>query len=78
MTIYFKLVVFPDITHTTANNGRKSVILNLLELIFFRAYPSLNLYILFHNSLATCHGFPDITHIKVNNGCKSAISNFID
>ena len=31
-TIYFKLVMFPDITHIKVNNGRMLAILNLIKL----------------------------------------------
>ena len=32
MIIYFKLLMFPDITHIKVNDARKSAILNSIEL----------------------------------------------
>ena len=58
---------FPDITHNNVNNGLKSAILNLIKSQFFRAYPYLQLHILFY-SLAIWQGLPDIRHIEVNYG----------
>ena len=57
------------ITDIKVNYGRKSAILNLIKLIFFRAHPSLKPNILFYSDdLAVWHGFQDITHrpIKIN------------
>ena len=31
MTIYFKLVMFPDVMHIKVNNGHNSAILNLFK-----------------------------------------------
>ena len=62
-----------------ANNGDKSAILNLMQLTFFRAYPSLKTHILYDgNDLAIWHGLPYISHIKVINGRRSAILNLIE
>ena len=60
----------PDIRCIKVNNGRKSAILNLIELNFFRSFPHIKHHILFYsvNGLATCHGLPDIRYIKVNYG----------
>ena len=41
---------FPDITHIEVNNGRKLVILSLIELKFLRVYLFLKQYILFHGN----------------------------
>ena len=60
---------FSNITHIKINNILKPAILNLIELTFFRPYPSLKLHILFYsNGLAIWKGFPDtcIRHIKVD------------
>ena len=59
---------FPDTTHIKVNNnGRKSAILDLIKLTFFRAYPSLKPHTLFHsNGLTIWQGLPNIRHIKVN------------
>ena len=44
-------------------------ILNLIKVIFFRAYLCLKPHILFYcNGLAIWHGLPDIEHNKVNYG----------
>ena len=44
-------------------------ILNLIKVIFFRAYLCLKPHILFYcNGLAIWHGLPDIRHNKVNYG----------
>ena len=60
-------MVIMYITDIKVNNCRKSVILNLIKLTFFRAYPSLKPYMLLNgNGLAIWHSFPDIMHIKVN------------
>ena len=65
MAISYVTQVFPDITHIKANDGRMSAIFNLLELKFFRVYPSLKPHILFYSDgLAIWHCFPDITHIQ--------------
>ena len=57
---------FPNIRHIKVNNGRKSAILNLIELKFFRAYPSLKPHILFYNKgLAVWYGVPGISNIKI-------------
>ena len=49
-------------------------ILNLIELIFFKPYPTLKPHILFYfNGLAIWHGSIDTKHIKVNYGRWSAI-----
>ena len=50
--------------NTTFNNGRKSAILNLIKLKFFRAYPSLKPHVShYRNGLAIRHSFPDIKKI---------------
>ena len=55
------------ITDINVDDGRKSSILNLIELNFFRAYPSLEPQILFYsNVLAVWHGDSDISNIKIN------------
>ena len=69
LTNYFKLVmsdIFPDIMHIKVNNDQMTAIFNLIELNFFRAYPSLKLQILFYsNGQAIWHGFFDITHTNI-------------
>ena len=48
---------FTDIMHIKVNNGRKSAIIELIELTFFTEYPSLKPHILFYsNGLAIRHG----------------------
>ena len=55
------------------------VILNLIELKFFRVNPSLKLHILvYSNDSAIWHVLPDIRHVKVNNGRKYALLNLIN
>ena len=71
--------MFLAFTHINVNDGRKSAILNLNELTFFRVHPSMESYTLFNNNgLAIWHGFLDITHIRVNNGRKSATMNSVE
>ena len=68
---------FQDNMHVNVNTGRKSAILNFVELTIFKAYLSLKPHILFiiMAQISGMHGFSDITHIEVNSGCKSAIFN---
>ena len=55
------------IANIKVNDGRKLVILNLIEFSFFRAYPYLKPHIVFYsNDLAIWHGLPDISNNKIN------------
>ena len=71
---------FPDITHFEVGNCHMSAILNLIELNFFRTYPSLKPHLLYNsNGLVQNLGknFPVIKHNKVKSGRRSAILNLI-
>ena len=68
MNIYFKLVMFPDITHIKVNNGCKAAFILFYRVEMFQCLhppPPLKPHILFNsNGLTICTCFPDITHVK--------------
>ena len=64
--------------HIEVKSGSRSVILNLIKLIFFMVYPYLKLHILFDgNGLTIWSGFPDITHIKKKMAVLGAMTYFL-
>ena len=71
--VYLSAQFSKYITDIKVNDGRKSVILNLIK--FFRAYSALKPC---SNGLVIWHIFPDNMHIEVNNGRKSATLNVIE
>ena len=60
------------------NNGRKSAILNFIEMICFQGTSLSEAAHFVLYQWANRPVFPDILDIKVNNGRKSAILNFIE